>query len=65
MAENYFELSRAEQIELLLSMVPLTGRAPNILEKDIWICQVLDILFKLSCRKPMAFKGFQLPTIFL
>lgn len=39
MAENYFELSRAEQIELLLAMVPLTGRAPNILEKDIWICQ--------------------------
>ena len=57
MAERYFELSRADQNALLLSMVPLTGRTPTILEKDIWICQVLAILFNLPCHKPMAFKG--------
>ena len=27
------------------------------MEKDIWLCQVLDVLFKLPCRKPMAFKS--------
>lgn len=29
----------------------------EILEKDIWLCLVLDALFRLPCRKPMAFKG--------
>lgn len=33
------------------------GRRAEILEKDIWLCQVLVILFQLPCRKPMAFKG--------
>jgi predicted nucleotidyltransferase component of viral defense system len=33
------------------------GRRAEILEKDIWLCQVLDILFQLPCGKPMAFKG--------
>ena len=33
------------------------GRRSEILEKDIWLCEVLDALFRLPCRKPMAFKG--------
>jgi hypothetical protein len=57
MAEHYFELSLTEQAELLQNLAPVIGRRAEILEKDIWLCQVLDILFKLPCRKPMAFKG--------
>ncbi len=55
--EHYFELPATEQAEVLQSLSPALGRRAEILEKDIWLCQVLDILFQLPCRKPMAFKG--------
>jgi len=55
--ESYFELSPAEQAELLHGLAPVLGRRAEILEKDIWLCQALGILFSLPCRKPMAFKG--------
>lgn len=56
-SERYFDLSLAEQAELLLGLAPVLGRRAEILEKDIWLCQVLGLLFSLPCRKPMAFKG--------
>lgn len=56
-AERYFDLPAEDQAELLQSLAPPMGRRAEILEKDIWLCQVLDILFSLPCRKPMAFKG--------
>jgi len=55
--EHYFDLSFSDQADLLQSLAPIMGRRAEILEKDIWLCQVLDILFRLPCRKPMAFKG--------
>ncbi len=55
--EHYFDLPVSDQADLLLSLAPVMGRRAEILEKDIWLCQVLDILFQLPCRKPMAFKG--------
>ena len=55
--EDYFNLSVSEQASLLQSLAPIMGRRAEILEKDIWLCQVLQILFHLPCRKPMAFKG--------
>jgi len=56
-AEDYFKLSLAEQAELLQSLATIIGRRANILEKDIWLCKILEILFQLPSRKPMAFKG--------
>ncbi|MDS1140790.1 nucleotidyl transferase AbiEii/AbiGii toxin family protein [Pusillimonas sp. SM2304] len=55
--EHYFDLSLAEQAELLHGLAPVLGRRAEILEKDIWLCQILGILFALPNRKPMAFKG--------
>lgn len=55
--EHYFDLPISDQADLLQSLAPVLGRRAEILEKDIWLCQVLDILFQLPCRKPMAFKG--------
>ncbi len=55
--ESYFDLPVREQADLLQSLAPVMGRRAEILEKDIWLCQVLDFLFQLPCRKPMAFKG--------
>ncbi len=56
-AETYFDLPLGDQAELLQSLAPMMGRRSEILEKDIWLCQVLEVLFRLPCRKPMAFKG--------
>ena len=54
---HYFGLNAREQAELLQSLAPIMGRRAEILEKDIWLCLVLDALFRLPGRKPMAFKG--------
>ncbi len=50
--EHYFGLGVREQGELLHSLAVVMGRRAEILEKDIWLCMVLD-----TCRKPMACKG--------
>ncbi|NYT38965.1 nucleotidyl transferase AbiEii/AbiGii toxin family protein [Allopusillimonas soli] len=55
--QHYFDLSLAEQAELLHGLAPVLGRRAEILEKDIWLCQALGALFALPNRKPMAFKG--------
>ncbi|WP_368641638.1 nucleotidyl transferase AbiEii/AbiGii toxin family protein [Castellaniella ginsengisoli] len=55
--ERYFDLRTQDQADLLRSLAPVMGRRAEILEKDIWLCQVLDLLFRLPCCKPMAFKG--------
>lgn len=57
LSESYFELPPAEQADLLQGLAPVMGCRSEILEKDIWLCQILDTLFRLPCRKPMAFKG--------
>ena len=54
---RYFELPASGQAELLNGLAPILGRRAEILEKDIWLCLALDILFSLPVRKPMAFKG--------
>ncbi|MFC4277157.1 nucleotidyl transferase AbiEii/AbiGii toxin family protein [Achromobacter aloeverae] len=54
---RYFDLPLREQADLLHGLAPVLGRRAEILEKDIWLCQVLGSLFSLPCRKPMAFKG--------
>lgn len=55
--EHYFDLCVSDQADVLQSLAPVMGRRAELLEKDIWLCQVLGILFQLPCRKPMAFKG--------
>lgn len=55
--EHYFGLDVRDQAELLQSLATVMGRRAEILEKDIWLCLVLDALFRLPCCKPMAFKG--------
>lgn len=56
-SESYLDLPLKEQGDLLRALAPIMGRRSVILEKDIWLCEVLDALFRLPCRKPMAFKG--------
>jgi len=49
---RYFDLPLSEQAKLLHGLVPVLGRRAEILEKDIWLCQVLGLLFALPQRNP-------------
>ncbi len=57
MPTSYFDLPTDEQRQLLGSAASSSGRAPNVIEKDIWLCFVLQQLFTTPERKAMAFKG--------
>lgn len=57
MPEQFFSLSFVEQNEVINSLFPQIGLTPQIIEKDIWICWVLDKLFSMPNALPMAFKG--------
>lgn len=54
---SYFNLQRKVQEELLTFGEEKLSKRPNLLEKDIWLCWVLDVLFNIPNKKPMAFKG--------
>lgn len=54
---HFLHLELADQADILNALSAQTGRRAEILEKDIWLCEVLSLLFDLPCRKPMAFKG--------
>lgn len=55
--ESYFSINSDEQSELLNSLAPQAGVRASILEKDIWLCLVMEKLFTLPDAKPMVFKG--------
>lgn len=57
MREDYFTLTRQEQKELLETAAMQSGRAPHLLEKDIWVVWVLSVLFSSSIRQELTFKG--------
>ena len=57
MADSFLSLSAAEQRDILETAAARSGQPAVILEKDIWICWVLQVLFSIPDRPPMAFKG--------
>ena len=57
MAEAFLELSVEERAEILQTCSAKLGRRAEHLEKDVWICWVLQGLFTMPGRLPMAFKG--------
>lgn len=57
MADQYLSLESAEQREILQTAAAQLGRQAAVLEKDIWLCWVLQILFSIPDHHPMAFKG--------
>lgn len=54
---HYFDLPLREQADLLRGLAPVLGRRAEILEKDIWLCQVLVALSTWPRRKPMVFES--------
>lgn len=57
MSEKYLTLSTEERSAILSTIAPRLGRAASVLEKDVWVCWVLEHLFTMPGRLPMAFKG--------
>ena len=55
--DAFLSLPAHERTEILQTVAARTGRQADLLEKDIWICWALDILFSNPTRHPMAFKG--------
>ena len=57
MAEAFLSLDARERADILRTVAAQSGRAAIILEKDIWVCWVLQALFSMPDPHPMAFKG--------
>ena len=57
MPEAFLSLSARERTDILQTVATSTGRQADILEKDVWICWVLDTVFAMPDHHPMAFKG--------
>jgi hypothetical protein len=57
MSESYLRLALDDQAEILNALAPELGRNAVVLEKDVWVCWVLQHLFQMPDRLPMAFKG--------
>ena len=57
MADAFLSLPTAERRDILETAADQLDRPAAILEKDVWICQVLRTLFRIPDSHPMAFKG--------
>jgi hypothetical protein len=57
MPESFLHLKPQEQSQIYRALAPQLARTPVVLEKDVWVCWVLQTLFTMPDRLPMAFKG--------
>jgi hypothetical protein len=57
MPESFLQLTPGEQSQIYRALGPQLSRSPVVLEKDVWVCWVLQTLFTMPDRLPMAFKG--------
>ena len=57
MPESFLHLQNQEQSQIYRALAPQLTRSPVVLEKDVWVCWVLQTLFTMPGRLPMAFKG--------
>lgn len=57
MSEPFLQLPPDERSKIYRSLAPKFGRTQEVLEKDVWVCWVLQTLFAMPDRLPMAFKG--------
>lgn len=57
MAEPFLRLPREERSQILQTLAPRMGLSSVVLQKDVWVCWVLEKLFQMPRRLRMAFKG--------
>ena len=57
MAEAWLSLSRVDRAEALEVAAAQTGRAPHLLEKDVWVVWVLSVIDQSPLANKLTFKG--------
>jgi len=57
MPDVFLQLSRQEQSQIFFQLSSTLGRSPAILEKDVWVCWILEQLFSMPADLIMVFKG--------
>lgn len=57
MTPRFIDLPEGDRTEILNTLAPEFGRAPEVLEKDFWLCHVLAALFGMPDIPAMAFRG--------
>src|SRR5579859_5331159 len=57
MPESFLRLSPADRREALNIAASQTGRPANLLEKDVWVVQALDVLYSSEFGPHLVFKG--------
>ena len=58
MLPEFLTLSSSDQAQILNEASVVSGVPANVLEKDVWVCQTLAILFAGGPHEPqLAFKG--------
>ena len=57
LAEQFLQLPPDEQASILQTLAGKLGRRAEHLEKDVWICWVLQALFTMPDRLPMALRA--------
>jgi predicted nucleotidyltransferase component of viral defense system len=57
MPDSYFGLSASEQASAIGAASEVSGRAPHLLEKDIWVVWALATLFQSELGAHLVFKG--------
>ena len=55
--EAFLTLSELERNGILAKHSAESGKSMRVLEKDVWVCWALDVLFTMPGAYPMAFKG--------
>lgn len=54
---NYFQLTKEQQIKILTQVANKTGLPLQAIEKDLWVTTILQIVFDLPLAKSLVFKG--------
>ena len=57
MPESFLRLKAHEQSQVYRTLATQLDRSPSVLEKDVWVCWVLQTLFTIPGQLPMVFKG--------
>lgn len=57
MSEKFIDLNDQEKKDILETLALDMARKSNVLEKDVWVCWALGVMFSIPDALPMAFKG--------
>ena len=55
--EQFLHLPAGDRKEILQTAAARLGQQTTVLEKDVWVCWILQTLFSMPDAHPMAFKG--------